>query len=665
MDKSEAVTTDDEFDLSIISKDDDRESKVEASSSPVAVVTRRGESAADIALLLFSYSQSLSSSTSSTSSSSSSISSSTSSSSSLSSSSLFNHLEAVAPVIDVSGSNSIPDTSLSTTVAVVASTSSSTTTTSNVVSSPISSSCGICEDVAAFRCTTCNEYLCTAHAHLHRKERGKTNHVVLTMKAFLDNNQGSITCVSRCELHPSHQLKFYCINHSASVCLECVALLHSSCARGDLLTEFKKSRKQLNLRLAHVRDTTKVIKNALDKLAEVIDTVKNQRATLCTAVEQEFSQLSAAVEERRKRLLIAVDEQTNKKVTTLELHQNTMQWIIAKKESVTDETERVLKQLDESWSPASVKFMSVQYGLHKSLLESLESHPEMSAASKDLSSMVVFETTPRDQLIQAMRRQEVIINKDLMSVLDYQVNDVVDAQDTRGTWYAGVVLATNAHSVQVRFNGWTAKWDEWIPKISDRLLPVNTKSLIQAPTAPAPASNTATAPVPATPPSQIQARILTPTTAPIPTIRQMVTRQTSTRTLASPRPWPLLPPPSLRSVTSSPTVTTPVITTTTTLSTSISSLSSISSSSSSTITNAAGIPYVSQSSSSLSSSSTASSSSSSSSLSPSPSKTLTNAAGTPSAGSPSAVTTMTVPGGTVNVVNVRIAEFGEVTFSLS
>jgi hypothetical protein len=43
------------------------------------------------------------------------------------------------------------------------------------------------------------------------------------------------------------------------------------------------------------------------------------------------------------------------------------------------------------------------------------------------------------------------------------IHDVCDARDTEGHWFAATVIAVRRDAVQVHFDGFADKWDEWVP----------------------------------------------------------------------------------------------------------------------------------------------------------------------------------------------------------
>jgi len=48
--------------------------------------------------------------------------------------------------------------------------------------------------------------------------------------------------------------------------------------------------------------------------------------------------------------------------------------------------------------------------------------------------------------------------------IEFKVGDVIDCEG-----FASTVRAVKADTVLIHYNGWKVKWDEWIPKDSDRL----------------------------------------------------------------------------------------------------------------------------------------------------------------------------------------------------
>jgi len=57
---------------------------------------------------------------------------------------------------------------------------------------------------------------------------------------------------------------------------------------------------------------------------------------------------------------------------------------------------------------------------------------------------------------------------------EFEVNDQIDAKDSQGKWYQGTIREVKPEKLFVHFDGWESKYDEWIPKVGDRLAPKNT-----------------------------------------------------------------------------------------------------------------------------------------------------------------------------------------------
>jgi len=49
----------------------------------------------------------------------------------------------------------------------------------------------------------------------------------------------------------------------------------------------------------------------------------------------------------------------------------------------------------------------------------------------------------------------------------------LDVLDTREKYYESEIMEVREDTVFIRYKGWSPKWDEWIPKTSERLAPVN------------------------------------------------------------------------------------------------------------------------------------------------------------------------------------------------
>ena len=52
---------------------------------------------------------------------------------------------------------------------------------------------------------------------------------------------------------------------------------------------------------------------------------------------------------------------------------------------------------------------------------------------------------------------------------DWQQESIIEALDMEGKWYPAKVLFVSQNSVMVHYQGWAAKWNEWLEKDSGRL----------------------------------------------------------------------------------------------------------------------------------------------------------------------------------------------------
>ena len=69
----------------------------------------------------------------------------------------------------------------------------------------------------------------------------------------------------------------------------------------------------------------------------------------------------------------------------------------------------------------------------------------------------------------------------------YCIGDLIDCQDPVHKWCTcRIVDIVENKKIRIHYEGWSAKWDEWLPLDSDRLAPIGTytKGYVTAPRAP-------------------------------------------------------------------------------------------------------------------------------------------------------------------------------------
>ncbi len=60
---------------------------------------------------------------------------------------------------------------------------------------------------------------------------------------------------------------------------------------------------------------------------------------------------------------------------------------------------------------------------------------------------------------------------------EFEIGDVIDACDNMGKWYESTVCDVKEDKIFVHFEGWSSKWDEWLPKASERMAKLRTHTL--------------------------------------------------------------------------------------------------------------------------------------------------------------------------------------------
>ncbi len=56
---------------------------------------------------------------------------------------------------------------------------------------------------------------------------------------------------------------------------------------------------------------------------------------------------------------------------------------------------------------------------------------------------------------------------------EFEMNDILDCADHRKIYFESLIRDVKEDKLLVHFINWSTKWDEWIPKNSDRLAPRN------------------------------------------------------------------------------------------------------------------------------------------------------------------------------------------------
>ena len=94
--------------------------------------------------------------------------------------------------------------------------------------------CEPCGNVTAEAyCSDCSEFLCSACANLHEKQRATRQHTVLKgsgMPSSRVTPTKSVAGIGRfpgCLQHSEEELKFFCDTHDTACCMACTVVLHN------------------------------------------------------------------------------------------------------------------------------------------------------------------------------------------------------------------------------------------------------------------------------------------------------------------------------------------------------------------------------------------------------------------------------------------------------
>ena len=178
-------------------------------------------------------------------------------------------------------------------------------------------SCDACIDggkgPAVVFCCTCGQFLCTFCHEYHKSSKIFHHHQMVGL------DQEPVTPTQHfCYQHHHEKVKskFYCETCQCLVCGDCSLVHHKDHRISTICNVAKVRRDEMREALVCAHKTTSKLTSAIDKMAEQVETSR-ENATLL--INQAFEQLHQAIEERKKTLLSEMEAISLSKTTALSL----------------------------------------------------------------------------------------------------------------------------------------------------------------------------------------------------------------------------------------------------------------------------------------------------------------------------------------------------------
>lgn len=206
--------------------------------------------------------------------------------------------------------------------------------------------CSRCSNIASAYCSDCRRNLCATCSEAHVKNRTTFKHKL----AKLLDERGSepLTCASkRCPIHPSVDLKLFCVNCNQVACAECLIVIHRGHKCESIHKAAKGYRKLLADSMNRVRPMSTYATLTVSKLAGMNKKVDQKCDRVRREVEQFLWEYQEAVQVHRHTLLSQIEKAKQMKVASIETQTSDLEMRSAEAKTAIDFAEQLMEHGSE------------------------------------------------------------------------------------------------------------------------------------------------------------------------------------------------------------------------------------------------------------------------------------------------------------------------------
>ena len=198
--------------------------------------------------------------------------------------------------------------------------------------------CDECGDdaLAEAQCCDCKATLCEGHAKMHAKSRTTLNHQIKPLNQISSAPSpcpGSSESTMRCIIHPTYQLKSYCVTCQELLCEKCLTgeqacnkgrTPHTLLSVGEAAQRMRRSVRQKLTDSADISQES-VITKAIEDLGAVISQLHDRTEVVSEEVVEYFSTVSKLLKAREAAILEKLDRLRSAKLLPLEQQKQRLQ----------------------------------------------------------------------------------------------------------------------------------------------------------------------------------------------------------------------------------------------------------------------------------------------------------------------------------------------------
>lgn len=172
-------------------------------------------------------------------------------------------------------------------------------------------------------CCTCTGFLCELCHQAHLLSRRATvNHKVLLLKDFADfdaplrENLTISTDHNTCSLHDKEEIRLYCSQCQALLCIQCALIEHSGHSMEDLSIFIKQEKVSIAGKLAQHGGMAEKLDEVISNGKALCEGIKARKKIIDDDITKTFAELRRNLDEKEASLLQQCSEMATSKVTS-------------------------------------------------------------------------------------------------------------------------------------------------------------------------------------------------------------------------------------------------------------------------------------------------------------------------------------------------------------
>ncbi|XP_033127951.1 E3 ubiquitin-protein ligase TRIM33-like [Anneissia japonica] len=249
--------------------------------------------------------------------------------------------------------------------------------------------CLLCNENVTARCMDCSKFFCTECVENHQKIPSCQSHTVMTLEQYQSMNAEERAAAKplMCPEHSDVTVKFYCVDCSLPVCMDCTVVSHKQHDIKDQKTVIENLKKEANTVLSYCLAKEMEMKKGFDQHLQDTE-AQNQSVAICKEdIERFAEELHQLIDDSKQQVLDKLAKQSKSALQNSEAAKNEKEEKLSQLHEVLQHVKRLVQ------APCSIADMTDASEILKKAKQM--SGQRVCAVAKGKSQTQSFETTAK------------------------------------------------------------------------------------------------------------------------------------------------------------------------------------------------------------------------------------------------------------------------------